>query len=314
VLAVCHTGNETSDGHLISHDPQRRRRVIVNVSSKRRLLPILGAILLVVPPVAASEIGPQTNPDSRAIPGPGSQAAAAATRSDVDPRVSEANDLFVDHQVMESLRLFEDVIDEYPEMYEALWGAARSAVAEGLLSRGIETQNQWFKISESYARRSTEVEPGSLEGLYWLLSAKGLRATQTGNREAAALSREVYDLAHQVLETDSLHAGALHALGVVNYRVRSLPFFARFVARTFLGGDVIGLTSWEDAERYLKLALELRPEYILFHLDLGRMYLARKRMEEARMHFQRALELPLLEPPDTRFKMIAERRLAETFD
>ena len=44
------------------------------------------------------------------------------------------------------------------------------------------------------------------------------------------------------------------------------------------------------------------------------MYLARKRMEEARMHFQRALELPLLEPPDTRFKMIAERRIVETFD
>ncbi len=267
-----------------------RRRLIVNVSYRRQLLSILGVILSVVQPVAARAQGV------------------------VDPRISEAHDLFVDHQVMESLQVFEDVVDEDPENYEALWGAARSAVAQGLLSRGTETQNQWFKIGESYARRSTEVEPGSLEGLYWLLSAKGLRATQTGGREASALSQEVYDLAHQVLEVDSLHAGALHALGVVNYRVQSLSFFERFWAKNFFAGDVIGLTSWEDAERYLKRALELRPEYILFHLDLGRMYLSRKRMEEARIHFERALELPLLEPPDTRFQMIAERRLADTFN
>jgi tetratricopeptide (TPR) repeat protein len=242
------------------------------------------------------------------------QPVTASAQAVVDPRISEARDLFIDHQVMESLQLFEDVVDQSPENYEALWGAARSAVAQGLISRGREIQNQWFKIGESYARRATEVEPDSLEGLYWLLSAKGLRAAQTGGRDASALSREVYDLAHQVLEMDSLHAGAHHALGVVNYRVRSLSFIERFVARTFLGSDVIGLTSWEDAERYLTRAVELRPEYILFHLDLGSMYLNRKQMEEARIHFQRALELPLLEPPDTRFQRIAERRLAETFN
>ncbi len=111
-----------------------------------------------------------------------------------------------------------------------------------------------------------------------------------------------------------LHAGAHHALGVVNYRVQSLSAFERWIARTFMGADVIKLTSWDDAERYLIRAVELRPEYILFHLDLGRMYLSRKRMEEARIHFRRALELPLLEPPDDRFQQIAERRLQETLD
>ena len=284
----------------------------MNFSSGRRLLSILGAVLLMVQPATAAPIGPQATTDSRPIPGLGAQAGQA--RSGIDPRISEAHDLFVDHQVMESLRLFEDVIDEYPEFYEALWGAARSAIAQGLLSRGRETQNQWFKIGESYARRATEVEPDRLEGLYWLLSAKGLRAAQTGGREASALSREVYDLAHRVLEMDPLHAGAHHALGVVNYRVQSLSVIERWVAKTFLGGDVISLTSWEDAGRYLTRAVELRPEYILFHLDLGKMYLNRKRMEEARIQFQRALELPLLEPPDTRFQQNAERLLAETLN
>ena len=262
-------------------------------------------------PVAAA----QTNTDSGPNSGPGLKTIVDPARSGIDPRISEAHDLFLDHRVMESLQLFEDVSDEFPENYEALWGAARSAIAQGLLSRERRRiQNQWYKIAESYARRATEIEPENLVGLYWLLSAKGLRAVQSGAREASALGGEVYDLAHQVLDMDSLHAGAYHVLGVLNFRVRSLSWIQRFVARNFLGGGVMSLTSWENDERYLTRAVELRPEYILFHLDLGRMYLHRKRMEEARIQFQRVLELPILEPPDPRFQEIAERRLAETLD
>ena len=284
----------------------------MNVSSRRRLLSILGALLLVGQPVATAQTGPQTNTDSGPTSEPGSQAITHPAQAAVDPRISEAHDLFLDHRVMESLQLLEEVIDDDPEIFEALWPAARSAIAQGLLSQGRRIQNQWYKIAESYARRATEIEPENLEGLYWLLSAKGLRAVQSGGREASALGGEVYDLAHQVLEMDSLHAGAYHALGVLNYRVRRLSFVERFVAKTFLGADVMNLTSWEDAERYLTRAVELRPEYILFHLDLGSMYLHRGRKEEARSHLQRVLELPVLEPPDPRFQATAERRLAET--
>jgi len=259
-------------------------------------------------PAAAAQTNPQT--DVR----PGSQAIANGPQPGRDPRMAEAHGLLDDHLVMEALRLFEDIIDEDPENFEALWAAARSAVAQGLLSRGRRVQNDWYRIAESYARRATEIEPDDLEGLYWLLSAKGLRAAQTGARDASTLGGEVYDLAHQVLETDSLHAGAYHALGKLNFLVRRLSFFERFVARNFLGADVMSSTSWEDAERYLERAVELRPEYILFRLDLGRMYLQRERMEEARSQFHRVLELPLLEPPDWRFQEIAERHLAESFN
>ena len=304
LVAVSHMGNETSTTFLgrggrnewhisVPTRPlmSRRQRNPVNVSSRRRLLSILGVTLLVVPPVATAQTGPRSN-----------------------PRVLEAHDLYLDHQVMESLQLLEDVIDEQPETYDALWAAARSAVALGLLSRGQEIQNQWYKTGESYARRATEVEPDDIEGLYWLLTAKGLRAAQSGGREASALGGEVHDLAHQVLEMDSLHAGAYHALGVLNYRVQRLSWIERFVARNFMGADVMNGTSWEQAEQYLTRAAELRPEYILFHLDLGRMYLHRDQKDEARRHLERVLELPVLEPPDTRFQMIAERRLEETLD
>jgi len=302
----------------------RTAQPVVTMSTK-----LLRYLTLCFALTAAGAPPPTTLPT--AVPTPASAQAPAVGNADsvsapleaptvgnavpeADPRVTEADELYWEHRVPKSLEMLEDLLDSEPESYPALRDAARSAVAWGLLSHGRKIQNQWFKIGESYARRATEVEPELVGGLYWLLSAKGLRAAQTGGREASALSREVYDLAHRVLEMDSLHAGAHHALGVVNYRVRRLSVLERFVARNFLGGDVISLTSWEDAERYLTRAVELRPEYILFHLDLGRMYLNRGRTDEARRHLERALELPVLEPPDTRFRVIVERRLEETVD
>lgn len=238
--------------------------------------------------------------------------ANAGVGPDADPAITEADELYWDQRVLESLEILEELLDSEPENYAALRDAARSSIARGLLSTGRDVQTQWYRIGESYARRATEVEPELIDGYYWQLTAKGLRAVRTGGRDAASLSGEVYELAHQVLEMDSLHAGAHHALGVLNYRIRRLSGIERFVAGNFMGGWVIGLTSWEDAESYLTRAIELRPDYILFHLDFGRMLLNRERMDEARRQFERVLALPVFEPPDVRFQEAAERRLAET--
>ena len=268
--------------------------------------------LAAVPMPVAAQAATVKNMDSASAPH--DPAMTNAAFSEADPRVTEADRLFREHRVTESLQMLEDILDVQPESYQALLAAARSAIAQGLLAEGSDIQNQWYRIGESTALRATEVVPKGLDGLYWLMTAKGLRAVQSGAADASALGREVYDLAHQILAVDSLHAGAHHALGVLNYEVRKLSRIKRFIARYFLGGGVMGLTSWEDAERYLTRAVELRPNYILFHLDLGSMYLNRGRKEEARSHFERALELPVFEPPDGRFQVMAERHLAETLD
>ena len=45
----------------------------------------------------------------KSAPAPHDAATVGNSFSDADPRVSEAHDLFLDHRVMESLQLFEDV-------------------------------------------------------------------------------------------------------------------------------------------------------------------------------------------------------------
>ncbi len=227
-----------------------------------------------------------------------------------DPRIARAEQLHFANRAAESLKAFEHVVAAEPDNYEALWKTAMANVVVGLLADEKKVQNQWYRRGEEYAHRAVETQPDGIDGLYWLVSAKGLRAVQTNALDASRLGTEVYELAHGLLEMDSLHAGAYHALGVLNYEVQKLSPVKRFIATRILGNRAFRLTSWDNAERYLGRAIELDPDFVLFHLDLGKMYLERGQRELARQAFQRVIELQLVHPPDPKFQETAARLLA----
>jgi len=230
-----------------------------------------------------------------------------------DPQIDLGDKLFFENRAEESLDVFESIVEAHPDNFDALWRAARGAVVMGLLAHGTEIENRWFMRGEGYARRATALQPDGLDGLYWLASSKGLRAVQTSAINASRLGTEVYELAHRILEMDPLHAGAYHSLGVLNYEVQKLKPIQRFVATRIMGNRAFRLTSWDDAEKHLARAVELEPEFILYHLDLGKMYLERKQMTLARQAFQTALDLPAVYVPDPGLQEVAEMLLAKTY-
>ena len=231
-----------------------------------------------------------------------------------DPRVAEGDSLHNLHRVTEALDVFEGIVEEDPGHYEGLWKAAREAVVLGLLAHGTEIENRWFRRGEELAQRAVDVDSAGIDGLAWLVFSKGLRAVQTNPLDASRLGAEVYELAHRILDMDSLHAGAYHALGVLNYEVQKLSRFQRFIATRIMGNRAFRLTSWDNAERYLKRAIELKPKFVLYHLDLGKMHIARKQTELARAALRRVLALPPVEAPDVGFQEVAARLMARTYE
>ncbi|MCH7489986.1 MAG: hypothetical protein IID05_04750, partial [Gemmatimonadetes bacterium] len=98
------------------------------------------------------------------VPPPDMGAQMSSSRSvNPDPQIMQAEQLLADHRALESLRMFESVLEREPENYEALWKTARGAIVMGLLARGhTETENRWHKLGEEYARRATVVAPDSI--------------------------------------------------------------------------------------------------------------------------------------------------------
>ena len=239
--------------------------------------------------------------------------SAQTTATNFDPVESLlfGDSLHYAFDVEAALSTFEQIIEHNENNIEALWKAARECVSMGLLVDGTDNQNEWFRRGEAYAQRAADLEPENLTVLYWLLAAKGRRAVQSDALTTAKLATEVYDLSNWILERDTLHAGATHALGVLNYEVMKLSRVKRFIAQRILGGRALSRTSWEKAEDFLSRATELNPEFTLYWLDLGKLFLRRDDPNRAREAFIRATQTELIEPTDQKFQDRASRYLDE---
>jgi len=136
---------------------------------------------------------------------------------------------------------------------------------------------------------------------------------------------EIRALALRSLAADSLLDGAHHLLGRWNYEVMKLSGFQRFIARTILGGGVMGEASWDEARHELERAVALDSTRIYHRFDLARVYLARREVPAARAQLRRIGELPVREAADTTLRreaaellrslpVVSLRRLGPPFD
>jgi uncharacterized protein HemY len=112
------------------------------------------------------------------------------------------------------------------------------------------------------------------------------------------------------LQYDSLNPGGLHVLGVWNAEVMRLGGFQRFIARTLLGGAVLGKANWHDAQMYMEKSIAVDPNRLIHYLDLGLIYIDVGKKALARQELEHVLAMPVREYNDPHYKEEAQRRLA----
>ena len=199
-----------------------------------------------------------------------------------------------------------EILQEYLEgdsaSYDALWRSARAAIQVGMERQGSREQNQWLDPAIRLSEMAIELRPDGIEGLYWRGFAAGRRAMNASASYAVALAQIVHQDTHNILASDSLHGGAHNMLGKLNYEVMSLSWFERMIAKTFMGNKALDDTSWQNAEYHLAKAVEIWPDLILFHFDMGQLHRKRGRREEAIGSFRQVLSLIAVHPIDRKLQ------------
>jgi tetratricopeptide (TPR) repeat protein len=85
-------------------------------------------------------------------------------------------------------------------------------------------------------------------------------------------------------------------------------------AKRFFGSILYGSIpkgSFEESEKYLKKAIELRPDFVNHHLELGRTYVSLGKYDLAAAEFQKAIDLPKTTSKDDVLKAEAQAELAK---
>jgi tetratricopeptide (TPR) repeat protein len=154
-----------------------------------------------------------------------------------------------------------------------------------------EAQRQVNASAVEHARAAVKAAPDSAAGHVWLAVALGRQALREGPKTQLALSREIKSEVDRGITLDPCCGRAYHVRALWNRKLATLNFFERGMAKAVLGGVPKG-ASMDNAVRDLGKAIELEPNYVNHHLELGRTFMMLKKHAEARRELQRAIALP----------------------
>ncbi|HET7599409.1 MAG TPA: tetratricopeptide repeat protein [Gemmatimonadales bacterium] len=233
-------------------------------------------------------------------------AAAAQAPDPARPSpLAEGIAAFAAREPAAALRHFEEALAADSTSYEANWRAALA-----LITLGAQTpdsirspgRDSLYAQAERYARRAVRADSNDAEGEFVLANALGRTALTKSTDERIKLAGEVRRAALRAIALDPAHDGAYHVLGRWNAEIMRLSGLSRFFARNLLGAHVFGQASWEGAISNMRRAVELDPKRIVHRLDLARIYVDRKRWDEARAQLDTLEELPVHDFLDPQYK------------
>lgn len=198
--------------------------------------------------------------------------------------------------------------------YSALWKTARAYTDLGdLLDPTLkdlrEQQMSSYQNGEDYARKAVKVNARDAWGFFQLSAAMGKRLLLMGKKEQVKMSKEVRGYIDKAISLDPNHDLAHHALGRWHRRMAEIGGVKRLLGGLLYGGIPKG--SFEESEKALRRAIELKPTYGNHHLELGRTLLALDKYKEAAQEFQACIDAPVITSKCHLYRKEAEKELAE---
>lgn len=198
-----------------------------------------------------------------------------------------------------------------PDDFEARWRATRGALGLGIMGPDRESRRAWLRVADEHGQELLRIRPNDPEALAWAAAARGRRAlAEESPRLVVGLARDAWALTGRLLAMDPDHPLGNHVRGKLHQEVARLPSVKRFLARMFLGSQLLSEAKWSLAEEHLRKAIAGDPGMVLFYLDLGETYRYQGKVAEAVAMYRRGLDVPERFPVDERFKATMRSRIA----
>lgn len=140
-----------------------------------------------------------------------------------------------------------------------------------------------------YSLRAVAINPGDAVNVLSVAISHGKLAVYSELKAKLRHSRQVKEGAERALALAPDYAWAHHVLGRWHHEVATLGLTSRWVVGLFLGG--LPPASHTEAIEHLRRAVALEPDEPAHHLELGFALAAAEQVQEARLAWQRGLQL-----------------------
>lgn len=200
-----------------------------------------------------------------------------------------------------------------PESYPAAWKLSRALISAANLETDKKNSEALFREARTYAQRAVDLNSRGTRGYTCLAICAGSLSGFAKGRQMIELAEEARDAAQMAIDLDDRNDLAYLVLGVWNREIATVGGLARFAAKVIYGGVPEG-ASLENSEFLLRRAVDLAPDHLNHHLELGITLLALDRLEDAIVELEIAAYMEVKQPEDgiyaeTAFELLQETRL-----
>jgi tetratricopeptide (TPR) repeat protein len=226
----------------------------------------------------------------------------------VNRHIRRGDELYKQFKHKESLTEYLGADEIDPNNYEVKWRIARAYTRIGKNAPKKEKEAN-YKKAMGFANQAVAIDSTGVEGHFRLAVAKGRLALFKGGKEKIRLSKDVKAEIDIVKQLDPNYHLAYHVIGLWHRGIANLSWVLKAFAKVIYGG--VPEASNQEAVANLRKAVELRPDYVQHHVELGKTYVEVKDYEKARKEFEKALELPSVEEDDDEAKEEAKELLED---
>lgn len=224
----------------------------------------------------------------------------------VQDYIDQGNTAYESFDNQAALKAFQLAVNEDSTNCEALWKLARAHIDVGEVADKDVMRDHYY-AGEKIARQAVRLCPDNAKAHLELSIAVGRVALMEGGKKKVRLSKEVKQEALKALELDPNDDLAHHVLARWNREVANLSGLLKAFAKILYGG--LPPASNEEAIKHFKKAIEINPEYINHHLELGITYQKMKKWQLAKEEFEKVASLPIKDSDDKDHKAEAAQRL-----
>lgn len=162
-------------------------------------------------------------------------------------------------------------------------------------------------ISLGFAERAATLAPKNAEAQLSPAISYGKMLPFMKSKEQVDASPKIKEAVDRTLQLNPKNDNAWHILGRWNRVLADMNPLKRMLAGAIYGN--LPVTTHEAAEKCLLKAIALNPNRLMHYIELGRIYSAMGRKEDARKVIEKGLSMPDKEKDDPEMKTIGQELL-----
>ena len=205
---------------------------------------------------------------------------------------------------LRAIALYDSVLATSADSVVVLWRMAR-AVTCLADTAALENRLGFYKQAKAFATRSVRADSMNSEAHAWLAAALGNIAMFEGGETKVKLCRVIRKELDVAIKLDPRNDVAYSILGSFYKALGDVSWIEKQLAGMLLGGIPEG--GYEESDVAFRRAIELAPDVIRNHYELGRVYLCQDRNGEALAEFHKVLLLPVSVRKDHQMQHSAQR-------